>query len=458
MNASEALPEEREAAVEDQAHQAIAKTLLALLRGEEPVSWEQLFTAPTPAALVERSSSGDRAAQFLLRTRDMLRELPERVGRALSLEVAPVALPDGSSLALDQAERLLANKEARASHRPLRESISATLDRFREFTIHGSEGADQELQLWLRQTIPLRDAAREALATLGGEELHHAWSLARALDLPDEHGAFGENGTLALVSAARDAAAPGHRVSRFRSPRQLSGVCALLDEGGARIARFAQPMLLRFERHHQTVVAACGAFCPISVDDESRTLLGRAMAMGALSCPTRRALGEGRAAAERSGRIAAAVLLLRMRGQAAIGALADVGGARDALVEAYGCDPGREVTIGHLAQSWTRVQSTPAASARACLGSVELSIRLRDAYDENYVLRREAWRETPLRDLPRVRTRREIETRKDQREEQDEREDAERDSQHGGEHGGEQDGEPVRRWTSASIAWFGPLL
>ena len=356
-----------------------ARALLAALKGEPPEK-----PAGDRAALEERADSGDEAARGELRARAFIEDLPGRVRAAVDADRARVLLADGSSLALDEAERLLARKEERAAHGPLRDAVDDALASFRRLTNHRIEITTDRANLlaFVSDTRDLRDAALPALASLGGEAPLHPHALARALDLPDVGGAFGDAAPAGLLHAAREAAEPARRVARFRAPRLLAGT--VVDD--ADTVRFAYPALLRFDRHARTVAAgaealACGA---------GRTRLsGAAMALGLLATPVRRALGMGRADAERVGRIAAATAILHVRMRACL-AVAD-GDPRDALAEALGGDPGPV----HAA-AWTL---DDAGAALRAVQSAALACALRDAFDEVFPLTRDAWR-APLDEVP----------------------------------------------------------
>lgn len=432
----------RDSATESAAR-IVDRALLSLLRGAAPPI---LSFAVPERELEERADAGDAEARVLLRARAHLAELPSRVTQALELERAPVVLADGSSLSLDDAERLLARKEERQAHVALRGSIAQALRPFRaghairHFHARGNDGLSP-FRAFLSSTSSLRDAAREALTTLGGEALDRPTSLARALDLPDDTGAFGEASTTSLLATARDACRPAHRVGRFRAPRLLAGVVLTLGPDREREVRFAQPsVVLRFDRHMRTLDAGCRALC--GGDD----VLARGMALGLSSSFVRRSLGASRADAERAGRIGSAVALLEARARAALAVLGaeawNSDGAREALIDAWGADPGPDLVDDRLRPAWTLREEAQrdeeiddvVAAARAFLDGFSAALALRDAFDETFPLRPEAWREgasvvASARPQPVART-----------------------------SDGERNNDNARRWTAGVSGWVGDQL
>jgi hypothetical protein len=392
----------------DELESALSAAVLSLLRGVEPAP----PSLPPRRALEERAGDGDVEALPLLRAHSFFESLPTRIERALGLERAPVLLADGSTLSLDEAERLLAKKEERRAHPALRGRLDATLASFRQFHIDGTSASLGEARreraracvLFLDDTAALRDAALEVLATLGGEPPEGPAALARALDLPDVSGAFGEAATSALVAAAREAPAPAHRVSRFRAPRQLAGVAlAGQDAGGERVWHLAQPpLVLRFDRHRRTVAAAA-----VALSGSRRH--APAFALGLLSAPPRRALGAARSDAERAARIGAATTILHARALAALASLGVDGGlgerqpareaAREAAIRALGSDPGPALLEEKLTRAWTLAEDDPLALAAAWLEAGARAEALRERFDEAFPLRRDAWRQVgPVED------------------------------------------------------------
>lgn len=411
---------------------ALARSLLALLRGEAPVALAPAAGPNDERELDERATAGDRSAIARRRARAFQAALPGRVARALELEATAVVLADGSSLSLDDAERLLARKEERSAHLPLRRSLDAArrpvVHQLLQFEGYGSDelvgdpATKAALTAFLTTSRSLRDAAREALATLGGEPLEGPAALTRALDLPDASGAFGEAATTQLLAVARDAARPVQRVGRFRAPRLLSGTALVIDvsalsgSSGGREARFAQPpVILRHQRHARTLDAGCRALAAATAGATaavSDDLLGRAMALGLASAPSRRAYGATRGDADRAARVGAACLVLEARAQAALALLArpeaDAGAvvdaAREALIDAWGCDPGVALVEERLLGPWTfadvpdnpdddDLAADPAAGTPSWLAAAGAAVALRDAFDESFPQRTDAWRE-----------------------------------------------------------------
>lgn len=393
----------------------IARSLLALLRGEAPVALAPPARPHGERELEERAAAGEPSAVAGLRARAFQAALPGRVALALELEATAVVLADGSSLSLDDAERLLARKEERHAHLPLRRSLDEAqrpvVRQLLQFEGYGSNdasapGTTPALTAFLTTSRSLRDAAREALATLGGEPLEGPAALARALDLPDASGAFGEAATTQLLAVARDAARPVHRVGRFRAPRLLSGTTLVVDvtelsgPSGGRETRFAQPpLILRHQRHARTLDAGCRALAAATAT-ASDDVLGRAMALGLASGPGRRAHGATRGDADRAARVGAACLVLEARAQAALAlvarregdASAVVDDAREALIDAWGSDPGAALVEERLLPPWTFADE-PTTAAPSWLAAAAAAVALRDAFDESFPQRTDAWRE-----------------------------------------------------------------
>lgn len=429
-------------AVDEQARRTartIARRILTVLRGQEPPAFEaeedpHSAGAPLPSRpqasvdelLAEAAAGSARAAQAL-RTRALLAALPERLGRALAFERCQVALADGSALPLDDAERLLAQKELGAPHLALRGLLDDACAHFQQFHFYRSVGAfgafgvgaGADRALPRRQTLVLeevlagtaglRDAALEALGSLAGAPLggRAGAALARGLDLPDDTGGFGAVLTLALLRAAREAAQPTGVVARFAAPRQLAGV--VLDDGDA--VRFAHPPVLeRWRRHQLTVQAGAEALVRACLGGtradraSAATALGRAFSLGLLGTSTRRRLGASRSDAERAARVAACTLVLELRARAALALAADLddapsdrdrlGVAREVLTKAWGTEPASSTAAELLTPSWTRaepIRATVAAEALCGLDAVQAALTLRDRFDEGYALRAESW-------------------------------------------------------------------
>lgn len=355
---------------------ALSRAVLAALKGAAP---EPLPTPPR-AALEEQADAGDPTAQRTLALLRRLDDVPRRVRRTLAIEAADVVVADGSQLPLDEAERLLANREDRRVHAALRGSVDEALGPFRQFHRYGSDAATgAAAKVFLRDTAALRDAAREALGSLGGAPLEDSLSLAWALDLPDAQGAFGDDATRALVTALRDAVrAPP---AAFRAPRAMAG--AALD------GRYAWPAgLRRADRHLRTLEAAGTA---LAWGQGAGADVGMAAALALSSAPIRQAAGTDRRGAERSARICAASVVLRARACIAIATLgedAHEDEAREAVIDALGIDPGRALLAQLAAPSWASVDDeTP----RAFLRAPAYALALRDAFDETWVLRGETW-------------------------------------------------------------------
>jgi hypothetical protein len=342
---------------------AYAHTIRALLQGRPPPP------LLTERERDERTERGDAAA---LRADALCAALPARIDRALAAERVDVVLRDGSTLSLDDAERLLANKEDRRAHRPLRASIDDALRphrQFRDYQIDADE-ARVLLERFLVLSQGLRDAALEALAALGDERPEDAASLCRALDLPDGHGAFGEAVTTHLLGRARDAA--GRNVARVRAPRDLAGA-VLIDA-------FAFPKHARFRRHQLTLEAGAIAIA-------GARSVGLAFALGLQHPSARRALALGRTVDERAARVACACAILQCRIDASLALAHNDDELRDLLSQALAADLGRDLTP----PGWA--SESPAALAIDRIKCAAAVIALRDAFDEHYALVDEAWRE-----------------------------------------------------------------
>lgn len=354
----------------------LSRAVLAALKGAEP---EPLATPPR-AALEELADGGDPDAQRTLALLRRLEDVPRRVQRALAIEAVDVVLADGSQLPLDEAERLLANKEDRRVHAALRRSVDDATAPFRQFRRYGSDARTRGIaKAFVVDTVALRDAAREAVAALGGAPLEDAASLAWGLDLPDAQGAFGDDATRALVAAMRDAVRTPP--AAFRAPRAMAG--AALD------GRYAWPSgLRRADRHLRTIeaFATSSAWARTSHHD-----VGMAAAFTLASAPVRQAAGMDRRSAERAARICAATIVLRARASLALAALREDAAkdeAREAVSAALGVDPGPSLLARLAEPSWASLDDeTP----RAFLHAPAHLLALRDAFDETWVLRREAW-------------------------------------------------------------------
>lgn len=355
----------------------LSRAVLASLKGTTP---EPPETSTPRGALEERAAAGDPEAQRALALWRRLADVPGRVQRALALERVDVVLADGSQLPLDEAERLLANKEDRRVHAALRESVDDAAAPFRQFHRYGSDAATRAAaKAFLVDTAPLRDAARDALAVLGGCPIEGSLSLAWALDLPDAHGAFGEDATRAIIAVLREAVRTPP--AAFRAPRDLAGAAL---EG-----RYAWPAgLRRADRHVRTLQAAgvASAWSRATSAD-----VGMAAALALAGAAVRRVSGLDRRSAERAARICAATVVLRARAALALAALpedAPQDEAREAVIHALAVDPGRALLARLAEPSWASVDDeTPRAFLRAPLHA----LALRDAFDETWVVRAEAW-------------------------------------------------------------------
>ena len=387
----------------DDAERAYARAVRALLQGRAPPAPADALPGPADAALDERAASDDDDDALVLRARRQLAALPERVRRAVDAEAAPVLLADGSRLTLDQAERLLANKEERAAHRTLRALVDASVSPFRQFEIHRSDARHAAtttataLEAFLVDTRGLRDAALDALGTVGGECPTDAPSIARALDLPDGDGAFGEATLLALLAAARHAARPARKVSRVRAPRAMSG--AVFDDGDD--VRFAHPpAIARYRRFARTLTAGVHALVvargptPARRSGDDAALAG-ALHLGLLAAgATRRVTAASRAHGDRIARVAVATGLLCVRAQVRLALSAEPDEAREGLVDALGVDPGAALLAELARPAWTCFDD-PCTRALSSIRAAAIALALRDTLDESYALEPATWNEGP---------------------------------------------------------------
>jgi hypothetical protein len=281
------------------------------------------------------------------------------VARALAREEVRVSLEDGTALSLDDAERLLARKEERRAHRPLRGRIDVALRPVRYFVEYESDALWQE---FLTGTRALAEAATETLATLAGEGLEDAAALGRALDLPEPW--CDARAALQLVAGARDAA--GSAARAVRVPRALAGAVFAEDR------RFGvvEPVF----RHDRFARVVRGGMC--AVDGVG----ARAEAAGLAALAE---AGKG----DRPRRLAAVTGLLRARGLAAL----VVGGAgwRDALAETFHVDP--TAALRELVDAPLCDTAAIRARARAAIEAAAAALVLRDAFDERFFVRPEAW-------------------------------------------------------------------
>lgn len=339
---------------------------------------------PHQRQLEEQADSGDDQALFTLQLLGLRQALPQRVRLALAAEQCNVTLVDGSQLSLLEAERILALKEERRAHRPLRASIDDALAPFRYFQHYKTESTTRSvLKTFLLDTMALAVVAAEALAVLGGEPIEDAASLARALDLPEPHGLYGEEQTHALLTAARDAARPPLPVARFRAPRAMAGLALGAPAGQA--LRFAWPSSLqRFDRHARTLEACCTALAWAHNSEG-----GRVAALTLAGSPCRRALGTQRGAAERAGRICVATAVLRVRAAAALACADSAEEARELLADAIGLDPGEALLFSLSTRPW--LHGDGATDALAWLSAPAHILAMRDLYDDTWPLRTEAW-------------------------------------------------------------------
>jgi hypothetical protein len=373
--------------------------ILARLKGELPASLD------VDERVRGRARDGDAEAQALVAWAAAEAAWADRVARALARERVTVTLADGSGLSLDDAEKLLAKKEEERAHVALRDSIERAVSPFRHFSDHRSGGTDEKVDraAWLSATRPARDAALELLGTLGHEEPRSPRALCRALDLPSASGAFSEAAALALLVPIREAAGPSlvRGVKRTRVPRALAGI-ALENLPEARFGTCTPT--LRFQRHARSLLGAATAIAAALHDfpNESGHIrgaparaAGTAVGLAALGAATRRAvLGESRTDADRHARIAGACAVLELRAAVALAAEAEAGSdgrggdervdrAREALIDAWGGDPGRGEVLERLDAA------EPDAAWRA---AAAILVCLRDDHDEGLAVRPDAWR------------------------------------------------------------------
>lgn len=345
--------------------------LLAVLRGEDA-------PAPPSAELLARAADGDEDARRAL-AEGRQRELGGRLASwGLARERVEVVLDDGSALSLEDAERLLARREERQLHRPLRRAVDRALAPVRQFNDGRSEELlpDLTLDALLAGTADLARAALEVLQDLGGASPRDEHELARLLDLPD--GVFHLDVALAVVAVTR--AAAGVPLRSARVPRALVGV-VLVDEE-ARFGVHAGTM--RADRFARTVK---GGVTALALQARASTTVAAGVALGALTPATLRAAGLGREEAERVARMNAARAVLQVRTGAALAR----SGWPDALERALPVSVRPSDCLRELLDLDGGASTT--AAFRDQLGAASMALRLRDAFDDAFAIRAATWHE-----------------------------------------------------------------
>lgn len=383
-----------------------------------------------PEVLRERLREGDGAARDEALAFAHGRSLRPRVAALLAMEHARVTLPDGGELSVDEAERLLANKEDRRTFAPLRKALDAVArgpleageeagedfeDALEEAGLSTTselvdvEGARASLDAFLGETRALGETCLEVLESEGGAPARDPAALSRALDLPDEAGGFSSQAALAF-GRALSAAAERRRARglvRLVVPRALAGLVVTAAPGPVRVGSCAALRAWRFaslvDGAASGVAAALFSEQQLSApgEDAARTF-GRALGLSSLSPTVRMAiLDEGARAAEKKSRVGRATWLLHARLRAAVARALLVEGddpeqrfelAHDAVVEALGASPEAALVRSLLLPPWpglVRLRGRVASLGGFAVGTalaVDLHLRLRERFDEAFAL------------------------------------------------------------------------
>lgn len=348
-----------------------SSALLAALRGGP--------APPAPAPeLTRRAHNSDEREQVVVRSAARAAAGTRLAAAAMAREAVLVVLADGSALALDDAERLLARKEERGPHRTLRSAIDASLDQVRHLIDYGYEpsSAPVGVEAFLAATGDLAGGALAALETLGGAAIEDAPALAWALDLPAP--AFQEAPALAIVAAVR--AAAGVNLRSVRVPRLLAGVVLVDDE--VRFGLF--PGLQRAHRFCRTVEGGLTGLAQMAVAAPG---VGAAMTLGALTPAALRIAGLSRSDAERCARIAMACAVLHARAAAAL----LVAGWPDALELAVPRPMRPTAALRELLEE--PVYEERSLACARLLDSAAIALTMRAQHDEAFAVSASAWRD-----------------------------------------------------------------
>jgi hypothetical protein len=402
---------------------SIAQALLDALKGREP-RWPQ--PPYDHEELRARLATGDDDARELALGLAHEASLESRVEQALALERTPVVLADGSRLSLDDAERLLADKEARRVFAPLRGSLDEAMAPLAEQLRASSQRFEDEAEQLLGPAVvppalaaltdelddTLQDPAREALRLLeeiGGAPARDAAGLARAVDLPDPEG-FSDRASRELVRRARQAAERvlARDVVALRAPRAMLGLVVSAAEGGVRAAVVPSRTAGRFLANTRAGLgAAAAALAPagalaVSRERELR-VLGEALTLGALPPPARRRVfGESAADADRRARVAAAAHLVGARALVRAARVSREEGCiteavAEGLADALDTDPPFAWARALLSAPWpgrlqlARTAEGLAQAAWALSEAGRRAMELRDRFDESFGEREELW-------------------------------------------------------------------
>lgn len=343
--------------------------LVAALRGGAP-------GAGVSEPLRARAADGDVAAASALADAVEAARGHGAAKAALAREQVRVPLADGSSLSLDEAERLLAAREQHGPHRELRRGLEQAHDEFRWFDEFGTDDATlgATVDAFLARSEDLAVGALEALEALGGAAVDDAPSLAWALDLPAP--GFEQSVAFGVLDVARSAA--GVALPCVRVPRALTGVVLDLEQVRLGVARAG----LGADRWWRMLA---GGLEVLVVGHAGDARLASAFALGAAAPVVLRRAGVARQGAERLCRIATARALLLLRGRAALA----VHGWPDAL-EAVTRRSIRPTAALRELVAGAPVGGTGAA-IMALVESAARAITLRDAWDEAFVLDPQAW-------------------------------------------------------------------
>ena len=353
--------------------------LLSALRGE---------AMPQPAAeeLGARAADGDAQARAALEELDERRRGHSLGQAALRREQVAVELDDGTALSLDDAERLLGRREERGPHRPLRRALERALRSVRQFYDHGFDEDSAGAAEFLAGTQELGRAALGMLEAQAGTPLLDDDALARTLDLPEP--AARVEVARALLALPRERARVPLRAARV--PRVLAGV-VLRDaskDGRARVGVFEGPM--RLQRFQATVGGGVRA---LALGSGAAPAVAEGLALGMFHTEVLSRAGLGRGEGERLARGALGLALLRARLAAALALLP----WEEAWERAV---PGPFRPAGAL-RELVDERGTRGDGARLVdeLGAAGMALRLRDGFDEVFVLEEAAWRE-PLEAAP----------------------------------------------------------
>jgi hypothetical protein len=406
----------------------VGRALLALLGGRD---------AGMPALasldeLVEHAAGGGAVPDDDVLAHAWWRILPARVQAAVDADAVDVPLADGTTLARDAAERLLAQKEERRVYPPLRLPLERAVaravrdDDTRPALLRavpealrpalGTLPGDDDvasLRTFLAHTAGAAEASRDLLARVGGAPLDggadRAAALRRGLDLPAPAW-FGSEAVSAAVRLALSTSTPVRPAARTTAPRALAG--HVVDDG-------VTPRLLvapcASAGRHLALAQGAGAVlaAAFAVDAHAPGL-----ALALVDPAMLRGLDRGRDEAAQAFRVTVATALLWARARAAVavaGAERCESDGEDAEEErrerarsgvraALLGDPGQAFVDALRAPPWPdgrRLRAPAVAAVDVARRAVRMArswTTLREALDEGFVTRRGAL--ATLRELP----------------------------------------------------------